>query len=75
MVVLATEWPEYQQADPQALVGHPANPLLVDCRTTLAPGLWHAAGWTVRQLGRPGKQNRAPRGWDTEYPIHAETWS
>ncbi|MGA5700722.1 UDP-glucose dehydrogenase family protein [Peterkaempfera bronchialis] len=55
LVVLATEWSEYQQADPQALVTHPANPLLVDCRTTLAPEPWRAAGWTVRQLGRPGK--------------------
>ncbi|MFJ8475207.1 UDP-glucose dehydrogenase family protein [Kitasatospora sp. NPDC094011] len=55
LVVLATEWPEYQQADPQALVGHPANAVLVDCRTTLNPEPWRAAGWTVRQLGRPGK--------------------
>ncbi len=55
VVVLATEWPEYRQADPQALVDRPANPLLVDCRTTLDPELWRATGWTVHQLGRPGK--------------------
>jgi UDPglucose 6-dehydrogenase len=55
LVVLATEWPEYQQANPQALVDRPANPLLVDCRTTLDPEPWRAAGWTVHQLGRPGK--------------------
>ncbi|GGQ32277.1 UDP-glucose dehydrogenase family protein [Streptosporangium pseudovulgare] len=55
LVVLATEWPEYRQADPQALVDRPANPLLVDCRTTLDPGPWRVAGWTVHQLGRPGK--------------------
>ncbi|MGK4585412.1 UDP-glucose dehydrogenase family protein [Kitasatospora sp. HPMI-4] len=55
LVVLATEWPAYQQADPMALVGHPVNPLLVDCRTTLDPEPWRAAGWTVHQLGRPGK--------------------
>ncbi|GGZ82034.1 UDP-glucose dehydrogenase family protein [Streptomyces echinoruber] len=55
LVVLATEWPEYQQADPQALVNRPATPLLVDCRTTLDPKSWRAAGWTVHQLGRPGK--------------------
>ncbi|MFF2165431.1 UDP-glucose dehydrogenase family protein [Streptomyces sp. NPDC058175] len=55
LVVLATEWPEYRQSDPHALVDRPANPLLVDCRTTLDPEPWCAAGWTVHQLGRPGK--------------------
>ncbi|MFF9204273.1 UDP-glucose dehydrogenase family protein [Streptomyces sp. NPDC014986] len=55
IVVLATEWPEYQQANPQALADRPAQPLLVDCRTTLDPEPWRAAGWTVHQLGRPGK--------------------
>ncbi|MCX4418152.1 UDP-glucose dehydrogenase family protein [Streptomyces mirabilis] len=55
VVVLATEWPEYQQADPHALVERPANPLLVDCRTALDPEPWRLAGWKVRQLGRPGK--------------------
>ncbi|MYQ96740.1 nucleotide sugar dehydrogenase [Streptomyces sp. SID4946] len=55
LVVLATEWPEYRQADPQTLVDRPANPLLVDCRTTLDPEPWRASGWTVHQLGRPGK--------------------
>lgn len=55
LVVLATEWPEYQQANPAVLVNRPANPLLVDCRTTLDPEPWRATGWTVHQLGRPGK--------------------
>ncbi|MEU9237812.1 nucleotide sugar dehydrogenase [Streptomyces subrutilus] len=55
LVVLATEWPEYRQADPRALVDRPAHPLLVDCRTTLDPEPWHTAGWTLHQLGRPGK--------------------
>ncbi|MGX8908443.1 UDP-glucose dehydrogenase family protein [Streptomyces netropsis] len=55
LVVLATEWPEYQQVNPQALVDRPANPLLIDCRTTLDPEPWRATGWTVHQLGRPGK--------------------
>lgn len=59
LVVLATEWPEYRQADPQALVDRPANPLLVDCRTTLEPEPWRAVSWTLHQLGRPGKQSRS----------------
>ncbi|MFD9359864.1 nucleotide sugar dehydrogenase [Streptomyces sp. NPDC060031] len=37
LVVLATEWPEYQQADPKDLADRAASPLLVDCRTTLDP--------------------------------------
>ncbi|MFE7670809.1 UDP-glucose dehydrogenase family protein [Streptomyces albidoflavus] len=55
LVVLATEWPEYRQADPQTLVTRPATALLIDCRTTLDPEPWRTAGWTVHQLGRPGK--------------------
>ncbi|MFJ3826022.1 UDP-glucose dehydrogenase family protein [Streptomyces nodosus] len=55
LVVLATEWSEYQHASPQALVDRPASPLLVDCRTTLEPERWRTAGWTVHQIGRPGK--------------------
>jgi UDPglucose 6-dehydrogenase len=55
LVVLATEWPEYRQADPDALADLPATPLLVDCRTTLDPDRWRTAGWRVHQLGRPGK--------------------
>ncbi|KJY33731.1 UDP-glucose/GDP-mannose dehydrogenase family protein [Streptomyces sp. NRRL S-495] len=55
ITVLATEWPEYRQANPQDLVGHPATPVLVDCRTTLDPDPWRAAGWTPHQIGRPGK--------------------
>ncbi|MER6206381.1 UDP-glucose/GDP-mannose dehydrogenase family protein [Streptomyces sp. NPDC001642] len=55
LVVLATEWPEYRQANPVALVDRPASPLLVDCRTTLDPAPWRNAGWTIHQLGRPGR--------------------
>ncbi|MEU3408824.1 UDP binding domain-containing protein, partial [Streptomyces sp. NPDC006670] len=55
LVVLATEWPEYRQTEPGALVTRPATPLLVDCRTTLDPEPWRTAGWTLHQLGRPGK--------------------
>ncbi|UUU37578.1 hypothetical protein [Streptomyces sp. NBC_00162] len=55
LAAVATEWPECQQASPQALVDRPADPLLVYCRTTLDPEPWRATGWTVHQLGRPGK--------------------
>ncbi len=52
LVVLATEWPEYRQVDPQDLARRVGVPLLVDCRTTVDPVPWRAAGWTVTQLGR-----------------------
>ncbi|MBV6700239.1 UDP-glucose/GDP-mannose dehydrogenase family protein [Kitasatospora aureofaciens] len=55
LVVLATDWPEYMKANPQSLADRPANPLLIDCRTILDPEPWRVAGWTVHQLGRPGK--------------------
>ncbi|MEU4118957.1 UDP-glucose/GDP-mannose dehydrogenase family protein [Kitasatospora sp. NPDC028055] len=55
LVALATEWPQYRQIDPGTLVDLPANPVLVDCRTTIDPDRWRAAGWKVRQLGRPRK--------------------
>ncbi|WP_405416377.1 hypothetical protein [Streptomyces rubiginosohelvolus] len=50
----------YETLQPQgvegyALASRPATPLLVDCRTTLDPEPWRAAGWTIHQLGRPGK--------------------
>ncbi|MFH8981178.1 UDP-glucose dehydrogenase family protein [Streptomyces varsoviensis] len=58
-VVLATEWPHYRDADPTTLHDLPAQPLIIDLRTTLDPRPWTAAGWRVRQLGRPGV--RTPR--------------
>ncbi|MEU6236266.1 UDP-glucose/GDP-mannose dehydrogenase family protein [Kitasatospora sp. NPDC047058] len=58
LVVLATEWPEYRQADPGTLVELPADPLLVDCRTTLDADRWRTAGWRVHQLGRPNPESR-----------------
>ncbi|MER6030659.1 UDP-glucose/GDP-mannose dehydrogenase family protein [Streptomyces sp. NPDC001851] len=54
-LVLGTEWPEYQQVDPEALGGSVADPLMVDCRTTLDAARWRTAGWTVHQIGRPEK--------------------
>ncbi|MEV7442820.1 UDP-glucose/GDP-mannose dehydrogenase family protein [Streptomyces sp. NPDC091204] len=58
LLVLATEWPEYRQADPQALVHRPANPLLVDCRTTLNPEPWRTAGWLSTSSDDPASRTR-----------------
>ncbi|MFE3019478.1 UDP-glucose dehydrogenase family protein [Streptomyces sp. NPDC059256] len=59
LVALATEWPQYRHAEPQSLADRTARPLIVDCRTTLDPGPWRKAGWTVHQLGRPAEEQRS----------------
>lgn len=55
LVVLGTDWPEYLTADPHALVRRTSTPLMIDCRTVLDADTWREAGWSVHQLGRPGK--------------------
>ncbi|MCV2395090.1 UDP-glucose/GDP-mannose dehydrogenase family protein [Actinotalea sp. M2MS4P-6] len=52
VVVLATEWRQYRDLDPEAfgeIVGHKR---IVDGRNVLDPAAWRAAGWTYRALGR-----------------------
>lgn len=56
LIVLATEWPQFREADPKALAPLGANPVLVDLRNLLNADAWRTAGWTVRQLGRPAQQ-------------------
>ncbi|WP_269855533.1 UDP-glucose dehydrogenase family protein [Streptomyces sp. RPT161] len=56
LIVLATEWPQFRDADPKALATVVANPTLVDLRNLLDADVWRAAGWTVRQLGRPAQE-------------------
>jgi len=53
VVVLATEWDEYRDLDPDELGGVVARRVIVDGRNVLDPGVWRAAGWTYRALGRP----------------------
>ncbi|WP_250445850.1 UDP-glucose/GDP-mannose dehydrogenase family protein [Actinotalea sp. C106] len=53
VVILATEWAEYRELDPEAfgrVVGHRR---MVDGRNVLDPTQWRAAGWVYRALGRP----------------------
>ncbi|MFI6984183.1 UDP-glucose dehydrogenase family protein [Embleya sp. NPDC050154] len=69
LVVLATDWPQYLQADPRTLADRPANPLLVDCRTTLDPEPWRTAGWTIHQIGRPAKTEPNPPTGPQDNPI------
>lgn len=53
VVLLATEWDEYQALDPDSLIGLVAKPHMLDGRNVLDPARWRAAGWTYRALGRP----------------------
>lgn len=52
LVLLLTEWREYQDLDPEALSRVVAIPRIIDGRNALDPARWRAAGWTYRALGR-----------------------
>ncbi|WGW13888.1 UDP-glucose/GDP-mannose dehydrogenase family protein [Saxibacter everestensis] len=51
-VLLATEWTEYRELSPDQLKSVVGVPAILDGRNVLDPGLWRAAGWTYRALGR-----------------------
>lgn len=53
VVLHLTEWAEYRTLDPVQLAGVVNQPQLVDARNALDAVAWRAAGWHVRQLGRP----------------------
>lgn len=53
VVLLATEWREYRELDPERLAALVARPRVLDGRNVLDPARWRAAGWTYRALGRP----------------------
>jgi UDPglucose 6-dehydrogenase len=53
VVLLATEWREYRELDPEPLAALVARPRMLDGRNVLDPARWRAAGWTYRALGRP----------------------
>jgi UDPglucose 6-dehydrogenase len=53
VVLLATEWAEYRDLDPDELGAVVAHKAMLDGRNVLDPARWRAAGWTYRALGRP----------------------
>ncbi|NCT90555.1 UDP-glucose/GDP-mannose dehydrogenase family protein [Cellulomonas sp. APG4] len=53
LVVLATEWSEYRELDPETVGALVAHRRVLDGRNVLDPARWRAAGWTYRALGRP----------------------
>jgi UDPglucose 6-dehydrogenase len=52
LVVLATEWREYRDADPQLLGALVRNRLVIDGRNALDVAAWREANWQVIALGR-----------------------
>jgi UDPglucose 6-dehydrogenase len=53
LVVVATEWAEFRNADPTVLGGLVAAKRVIDGRNCLDPAQWARAGWTYRGMGRP----------------------
>ncbi|MFE7385527.1 UDP binding domain-containing protein [Streptomyces zhihengii] len=53
VVVVGTEWPQYQEIGPEALAGLVTGRTVVDFRNVLVGDRWAAAGWTVHPVGRP----------------------
>ncbi|MEX3517975.1 UDP-glucose/GDP-mannose dehydrogenase family protein [Corynebacterium camporealensis] len=58
LVILATEWQEFRQMDPQWARELVARPTLIDGRNVLSVTDWHAAGWDMRALGRSVSERR-----------------
>jgi len=53
LVVIATEWAEFRNADPVLLGELVAARRIIDARNCLDPVQWVRAGWTYRGMGRP----------------------
>lgn len=52
LVILATEWAEFKQLDPNRAGELVAARRIIDGRNVLDPDTWRAAGWDIRCLGR-----------------------
>jgi UDPglucose 6-dehydrogenase len=53
LVLLLTEWAEFRAMDPVEIGRIVRQRNIVDGRNVLDPGVWRAAGWHYRALGRP----------------------
>jgi len=51
-LLIATEWPQYGQADLQAVAGRLKAKLMFDGRNLFQPEAMKAAGWTYHSIGR-----------------------
>ena len=53
VVLVLTEWDEFQKIRPQQLAAVTRSKCIIDARNCLDPDTWRAAGWTYRSFGRP----------------------
>ncbi|AIT61557.1 UDP-glucose dehydrogenase family protein [Corynebacterium doosanense] len=52
LVILATEWQEFRDMDPQEVGKVVDKPNIIDARNVLDPVQWRDAGWNIRAMGR-----------------------
>jgi UDPglucose 6-dehydrogenase len=72
LVVHVTEWRDYRELDPAAVLDLVDAPRLLDARNALDPEVWRAAGWTFAALGRP---DAAPARDRSGRPILLTGWA
>jgi UDPglucose 6-dehydrogenase len=58
LLVHLTDWQQYRDLDPVALLDLVHSPRILDARSVLDPEAWRAAGWTFAALGRPVAADR-----------------
>jgi UDPglucose 6-dehydrogenase len=51
LIIVATDWPEYKDLDPEFIGGKVKAQNLIDGRSILQPDKWREAGWRVVTLG------------------------
>ena len=52
LTILATEWGQFREMDPEWVAGVVEKQLLIDARNVLDVQQWRNAGWEMRALGR-----------------------
>lgn len=54
-IIVVTEWDDYKQLDPTAVLALASGSLVIDGRNCLDTAAWRDAGWEYRSLGRPDR--------------------
>lgn len=60
VLLVLTDWPEFDAVDPMRLGGVVARRTVIDGRHVLDPARWRDAGWDYHAFGRPGWLAAAP---------------
>ncbi|GAB2447423.1 UDPglucose 6-dehydrogenase [Conyzicola lurida] len=64
-LLVLTEWAEFVDADPVAMLDLVHTPVVIDARNCLDADAWRAAGWKFRALGRPVPVDEQPAALTT----------